>query len=51
MLPYAPDFRWLLQRHDSPWYPSATLFRQHEAKAWGPVVDEIGHALQQRFSA
>jgi tetratricopeptide (TPR) repeat protein len=51
MLPYAPDFRWLLQRHDSPWYPSATLFRQHEAKAWGPVVDEIVHALQQRFSA
>ncbi len=50
MIPFAPDFRWLLNRQDSPWYPSVTLFRQHEAKAWGPVVDDVVHAVQQRFS-
>lgn len=41
MLPFAPDWRWLLNRVDSPWYPTARLFRQRAPRQWGPVVDEI----------
>jgi tetratricopeptide (TPR) repeat protein len=41
MLPYAPDWRWLLQREDSPWYPSARLFRQGPERSWEPVVAAI----------
>ena len=41
MLAYAPDWRWLLDRIDSPWYPTARLFRQPDHHAW----DEIAHAV------
>jgi Tfp pilus assembly protein PilF len=41
------DWRWLLDRHDSPWYPSARLFRQTTAGAWPEVVNQVEHALQQ----
>jgi Tetratricopeptide repeat len=45
MLPaYQPDWRWLLDRQDSPWYPSVRLFRQSQAGEWASVVEEI--ALQ-----
>lgn len=37
-LPYAPDWRWLLQREDSPWYPTMRLFRQHRPGDWHSVV-------------
>ena len=45
LLPFAPDFRWLLQRADSPWYPSARLFRQPQIGDWAAVVEELGRAL------
>jgi hypothetical protein len=45
MLPYAPDWRWLLDRADSPWYPSARLFRQGAERDWAPVVAAIADAL------
>ncbi|MCA3415792.1 MAG: tetratricopeptide repeat protein [Roseomonas sp.] len=45
MLPFAPDFRWLLDREDSPWYPSMRLFRQGRAGDWDGVVARIGEAL------
>lgn len=45
LLPYAPDFRWLLERSDSPWYPSATLFRQPTAGDWGAVVQQLKEML------
>jgi tetratricopeptide (TPR) repeat protein len=45
MLPYAPDWRWLLDRGDSPWYPSTRLFRQSPARAWAPVVAAIAAEL------
>ncbi|KDB08112.1 glycosyl transferase family 9 [Burkholderia sp. lig30] len=45
MLPHTPDFRWLLDRDDSPWYPRARLFRQPEGGQWGPVVERIRAAL------
>jgi len=45
MLPHTPDFRWFLERDDSPWYPRARLFRQAQAGNWGPVVEAVGTAL------
>jgi hypothetical protein len=38
LLPYAPDFRWLLGRDDSPWYPSMRLFRQPRPEDWSAVI-------------
>ena len=34
-LPFAPDWRWLLDREDSPWYPTMRLFRQKRRGEWG----------------
>jgi tetratricopeptide (TPR) repeat protein len=45
MLPYAPDWRWLLDRADSPWYPTMRLFRQSAERRWEPVMAEIAAAL------
>lgn len=39
LLPFAPDYRWGLERSDSPWYPSARLLRQTAPGDWGPVVE------------
>ena len=41
MLPFHPDFRWLRDREDSPWYPTARLFRQAEPGVWVDVVERI----------
>ena len=49
MLPYFPDWRWLLEREDSPWYPSAKLFRQAEDRDWRPVLGRIAGELGQAF--
>jgi tetratricopeptide (TPR) repeat protein len=48
LLPYAPDWRWLLERDDSPWYPTARLFRQKQAGDWPSVAGDIAAALAQR---
>jgi tetratricopeptide (TPR) repeat protein len=45
MLPFAPEWRWMLTREDSPWYPTAKLFRQDAPNAWPPVVDRIKQEL------
>ncbi|VWC70048.1 TPR domain-containing protein [Burkholderia aenigmatica] len=45
MLPHTPDFRWLLDRDDSPWYSDARLFRQPEGGQWAPVVERLRDAL------
>nr|WP_320190965.1 tetratricopeptide repeat-containing glycosyltransferase family protein [uncultured Desulfobacter sp.] len=47
LLPFAPDFRWLLDRDDCPWYPSMRLFRQPSPRAWAPVFEQIVSALEQ----
>jgi hypothetical protein len=41
MLPFAPDWRWLIDRSDSPWYPSLKLFRQSSCGDWNAVVKNI----------
>jgi hypothetical protein len=45
LLPYAPDFRWLLGRPDSPWYPSARLFRQPAPGDWDTPAREAARLL------
>ena len=45
-LPLSPEWRWLLERNDSPWYPSMRLFRQTTDGDWGAVVAEIVAALR-----
>jgi len=47
-LNYVPDWRWLLQREDSPWYPSVRLFRQNVPGDWGGVFRKIQIALLDR---
>jgi hypothetical protein len=46
MLPFAPDWRWLLDRSDSPWYPSVRLFRQKKPHNWDAVVADIVAELE-----
>ena len=46
LLPYNSDWRWLLDRNDSPWYPSVRLFRQNDARSWGNVVARVQAALK-----
>ncbi len=45
LLPAAPDYRWLLGRTDSPWYPTMRLFRQPASGDWAPVLDAIAATL------
>jgi tetratricopeptide (TPR) repeat protein len=47
LLPYGADFRWLRERADSPWYPSARLFRQHAFDDWGRAVDLLRQELMR----
>jgi ADP-heptose:LPS heptosyltransferase len=45
LLPFLPDWRWLLERRDSPWYPTATLYRQTIAGDWDSVLAEVKRDL------
>ena len=49
LLPYIPDWRWLLDRDDTPWYPTARLFRQDETRRWAGVMTRV-HACLREFS-
>lgn len=48
MLPFAGDYRWLEMREDSPWYPTARLFRQQSTGDWPAVIARVADALRQR---
>jgi tetratricopeptide (TPR) repeat protein len=45
-LKYLPDYRWMLDRSDSPWYPTMRLFRQQDRDQWEPVFRQIEEQLQ-----
>lgn len=47
MLPYDACFRWMVNRNDTPWYPSVRLFRQSKPGEWSDVVAAVGRALQR----
>lgn len=47
LLPYVPDYRWLLNRVDTPWYPNARLFRQASIGDWSSTVDSVYEELQK----
>jgi tetratricopeptide (TPR) repeat protein len=47
LVPFAPDWRWMLDREDTPWYPTMRLFRQSRPGAWEPVVQSLLGALEQ----
>ena len=46
MLPLVPDWRWLIGREDTPWYPTVRLFRQTERGNWLGVLDRLSDALK-----
>lgn len=50
LLGSAPDFRWLLTREDSPWYPTLRIFRQRRQGDWDEPVARLVRALQQRIA-
>ena len=45
MLPFNSDWRWLVDRDDSPWYPTVRLFRQHDPHSWDNVISSLQAAL------
>jgi FkbM family methyltransferase len=51
LLCFSPDWRWLLERTDSPWYPTFTLYRQTTSGDWPTVLRRVGTDLAARFSA
>ena len=50
LLPFSPDWRWMLGRDDSPWYPSLRLFRQERRGDWDAVVERVKGALARQVS-
>ena len=47
LIPSLPDWRWLWQREDSPWYPTAKLFRQQKIEDWSYPLGQIRLKLEQ----
>jgi hypothetical protein len=47
MLSYVPDWRWLLDRNDSPWYPAAILYRQEKIGSWHGVLEKVKSDLEK----
>jgi ADP-heptose:LPS heptosyltransferase len=45
LLPFSSDFRWLMDREDSPWYPTARLFRQQRLGDWQGVMGGVREAF------
>jgi hypothetical protein len=45
LLPFAPDWRWMLERMDSPWYSSLRLYRQDQHRSWDSVLDRLAPNL------
>jgi hypothetical protein len=48
LLPFVPDWRWMMDREDSPWYPTMRLFRQKVAGQWDKVIERVADSLAKR---
>jgi tetratricopeptide (TPR) repeat protein len=51
LVAYTPDWRWLLDREDSPWYPSIRIFRQKKNRDWPGVIADVKAELQKLLDA
>jgi tetratricopeptide (TPR) repeat protein len=51
LLPHTADYRWLLDREDSPWYPTARLFRQSKSREYASVLERVRTELSARIAA
>jgi hypothetical protein len=51
LLPFNSDWRWLVERSDSPWYPTAKLYRQRQMGDWRNVLDQVRADLSERFKS
>ncbi|HEX2866164.1 MAG TPA: tetratricopeptide repeat protein [Ignavibacteriales bacterium] len=49
LLPFLPDWRWMLEREDTPWYPTAKLFRQKALGDWNSVFEEVKACLEREL--
>ena len=50
LLPFVPDWRWQLERHDSPWFPTMRLFRKTRiGESWRDIIEQVKSALCQRM--
>lgn len=50
LVPFVPDWRWLLDREDTPWYPKMRLFRQKQPKQWQPVIAQVSEQLKSMIT-
>jgi hypothetical protein len=50
LLPFSPDWRWMLERDDSPWYPTVRLFRQAFPSDWAGAIEKVTDALFRKFN-
>lgn len=49
LLPYVPDWRWMLDREESPWYPTMRLFRQPSPGDWGSVIKRVAEEIKKTY--
>ena len=50
LLPYVPDFRWMIDRDDSPWYPLAKIYRQEKINGWDTVIEKLKTDLLENIN-
>jgi hypothetical protein len=50
LLPFVPDWRWLQNRDDSPWYPGMRLFRQTRLNGWSGVFEQVKKVLMKKVT-
>ena len=51
LLPFSPDWRWQLERKDSPWYPTMRLFRQNKIGDWPEVLAKVKEAIAEEITS
>ena len=51
LLPFTPDWRWLVQREDTPWYPTVRLFRQRTRGHWTDVFERVAVEISKVMAA